>query len=155
MMRDRKAWGLLLALVLLTLPGPAQAGSDMHLYIPALALDKPIGECPLVDRAYDTTHLGQGVCHLEGTATLEDDWARIVLAGHTPGGFSNLHRLRVGDDVLVWDAQTVEHYRVVLITITTPDDTSWLFPTQTETLTLITCTSGTSYRLVVHADRIR
>jgi sortase A len=145
-------WGLLLGLLLL-LPAPVQAASGTHLYIPRLALSAPVGECALVDHEYDTTRLGNGVCHLEGTATIDHDWARIVLAGHTPGAFSDLPLLRPGDDIVLWNARAVEVYRVELLVVVPVNDTSWLYPTATETLVLITCTQNAQQRLIVQAKR--
>ena len=141
---------LFVLLLVVALPVPARAAAADHarLYIPRLSMDAPIDECALVDRDYV---IGDGVCHLEGTATIEHDWARMVLAGHSPGVFANLVYLEVGDQVMVWDAGAVEVYRVVLITVTTIDDTRWLMPTDTETLTLITCAGDA--RLIIHAER--
>jgi LPXTG-site transpeptidase (sortase) family protein len=149
-------WLIVLLVLLLALgaavPVHAQPAPFGHVYIPRLALSVVVSECPLVDRLYDTSQLGQGVCHLEGTATIDDTWARIDLAGHTPGGFSDLYLLRIGDDVLVWNTRQVERYQVVEITTTDPYDTRWLFPTPLETLTLITCDGPR--RLIVHSVKV-
>ena len=143
---------LICVLLLVLVPVPtARADSGLHLYIPRVALDVRVGECAIVGDQYDTTQLGQGVCHLEGTATLEMDWARIVLAGHTPGGFADLPLLRAGDQVVLWDAARVEAYRVQTVAIVPAEDIRWLMPTADETLTLITCDGDR--RLVVHALR--
>jgi len=141
---------LLLGLLVACEPVSAQDEFEM-LYIPRLNLVARVGECPIVDGWHDTTALGNGVCHLEGTATIDHDWARIVLAGHTPGAFEGLADLREGDQVLVWNARAVEVYRVVLITMARVEDVQWLMPTDGETLTLITC-RGVD-RLIVHAER--
>lgn len=148
----RRVWLIALLWALLCGVHPAAAQENtMRLYIPRIGLAVQVGECPIVDHWYDTTQLGNGVCHLEGTATVSDTWARIVLAGHTPGAFDDLRLLRVGDQVVVWDAHAVEVYRVALMTITTVDDTRWLMPTPDETLTLITCSGAR--RLIVHTER--
>lgn len=121
----------------------------MRVYIPRLSMVEQVGECPLIDREHDTTALGAGVCHLEGTATLDYDWARIVLAGHSYGAFEELYELRAGDSVLVWNAYTIEAYTVTDTHTVAVTDTRWLMPTQEETLTLITCAGDE--RLIVNA----
>jgi len=129
----------------------AQEPPRWSVYIPRLGLVRPIGECPIVDRIHDTSALEQGVCHLEGTATLDYDWARIVLAGHSNGAFAELHDLRAGDSVIVWDAHTVEVYTVTDLHTVAVADTRWLMPTREETLTLITCAGDD--RLIVNVRK--
>jgi len=147
--------GLLVLLVFgagLALTREAHAADrTMHLYIPRLALDVPVSECVIVDGWHDTSQLGDGICHLEGTATLAHDWARVVLAGHTPGGFSRLVDVQRGDQLVLWDGARVEAYTVALVTIVEVSDTQWLMPTDDETLTLITCAGA--QRRIVHATR--
>lgn len=130
-------------------PASVSADTAMRLYIPRIGMETSVGECPLVEGWHV---IGDGVCHLEGTATIDDDWARVVLAGHTPGVFSELVEIVVGDDIMLWNDASVEIYRVTLITITVVGDTQWLMPTEHETLTLLTC-SGNE-RLVVHAEKV-
>ena len=147
LMRNFVVTLVILALVWCALPARADSGA-MRVYIPRIGLDLPVGECPLVDGYHI---IGSGVCHLEGTATIDHDWARITLAGHTPGIFSDLVYVREGDQIMLWNSGAVEIYRVVLIAVTTVDDTQWLQPTTAETLTLITCAGD--LRRVVHAER--
>lgn len=142
---------LLVVLILLALPTPARADTGLHLYIPRLLLDVPVGECALVGDQYDLTRLGNGICHLEGTATLDTGWARIVLAGHTPGGFAELPELREGDQIMVWDGAQVKTYTVRLVAVVGVSDTQWLMPTPDDTLTLITCAGAR--RLIIFATR--
>jgi LPXTG-site transpeptidase (sortase) family protein len=94
-----------------------------------------------------------GAAWLEGTAWLDYDWARIVLVGHTPGVFNRVHELQLGDLIILSDIGGVEWYAVELTQLATVDDVHWLMPTDTETLTLITC-EGTMRR-VVQAKRIK
>lgn len=131
---------------------PSHAATPMRLYIPRIGLNAEVTECALVNGWHDTTHLGSGVCHLEGTATIAHEWARVVLAGHTPGGFSNLVYVEAGDQIMIWDDYAVEVYKITLITMAAIDDTRWLMPTENETLTLITCNGDA--RLIVHAERV-
>lgn len=153
-----RAFVLLLAL-LLTAAIPARAQDDARgwLFVPDLGFSMRIDPLPIVDRAYDMDAIGQGVGHLEGTAWVTDDWARIVLAAHNTGAFARLRMLEVGAWLIVADyphSTRVEGYQVTLVTTTTPDDVRWLQPTAAETLTLITCTGeGDTLRLIVHAER--
>lgn len=149
---------LLLTLALLAC-APAHAQDDARgwLFVPDIWLSAPVGVIPLVDSVYDMDAIGQGVGWLEGTAWVTDDWARIVLAAHNTGAFARLREVERGMWVYVadWPHSTrVEGYRVTLVTLTTPDDVSWLQPTPGETLTLITCAGeGDALRLIVHAER--
>jgi LPXTG-site transpeptidase (sortase) family protein len=152
--------GSLVLLLLLAL-GPSRATAQTPdpperwgtVYIPAIQLVKPVSECPLVDGWYDTSWLGDGVCHLEGTTWITDNWGRVGLAGHTPGAFDDLVWLAVGDQILVFDDRVIEVYEVTQMAIVTVSDIQWIMPTTTEHLTLITCSGAR--RLVVDAVRIQ
>lgn len=139
--------------LLLSSAAAAQDGADPigHIYIPAIQLDRVVQAVPLVDRTYHLSTLEDGVAWLEGTAWISHDWARIVLAGHTPGAFDELTLLRPGDQVIVWDAHAVEVYVVQFLRIVPATDIRWLMPTPDETLTLLTCAG--ELRLVVHATK--
>lgn len=146
----------LLAFLLAVAPVRAQEPRGW-LFVPDVWLSTRIDPLPIVGDAYDMAAVGQGVGWLEGTAWVTDDWARIVLGAHNFGAFARLPELEVGAWLYVADyphSTRVEGYRVTLITVTTPDDVSWLQPTDAETLTLITCTGeGDALRLIVHAER--
>lgn len=148
----------LLALLLLA-AAHAHAQDDPRgwLFVGDIWLSTRIDPLPIVGYEYDMDAIGQGVGWLEGTAWVTDDWARIVLAAHNTGAFARLREVERGMWVYVadWPHSTrVEGYRVTLVTLTTPDDVSWLQPTPGETLTLITCAGeGDALRLIVHAER--
>jgi LPXTG-site transpeptidase (sortase) family protein len=155
-----KRWSVGIALLLSLLLGPSGGSAQTPepprwgtVYIPAIQLVQPVGECPLVDGWYDTSRLGQGVCHLEGTTWITDNWGRVALAGHTPGAFDDLVGLAVGDQILVFDDRVIEVYEVTQMVIVTVSDIQWIMPTTTEHLTLITCSGAR--RLVVDAVRIQ
>lgn len=150
----KKLITLLVLAASLVLAGPALAqGPKGHVYIPRIGLVRDVVAVPLVDRDYDLTQLGDGVAWLEGAAWLEHDWARIVLAAHTPGAFETIRALEPGDTILVWDEHTVEVYAVTGSIVVDIDDVSWLMPTDDETLILLTCDGDR--RLVVLAERAR
>lgn len=149
----------LLTLALLFGVAPAHAQDDVHgwLFVPDIWLTAPIGTIPVVGDTYNMDAVGVGVGWLEGTAWVTDNQWRIALGAHNYGAFERLNELETGAWIYVADyphTLLVEGYRVVLITQTTPDDVSWLQPTDGETLTLITC-YGTNdeLRLIVHAER--
>lgn len=134
--------------------GTVRAGRTARaiLYVPSVNLIAPVtAEIPIVNRDYDMDVVGQGVGHLAGTAWLNDDWARIVLAGHNTGLFGALNAVQVGDVLWLWDAEHIEQYTVVVVSIVPNTDTRWLQPTDAETLTLITCDGD--LRRVVHSER--
>lgn len=152
-MRTMK-WILLVIVLMvqLTLPTGAQENIKGVLMIPAIHLIEPVSESVL-DHDGQYVMPESGVVHLDGTAWLEHDWARIALAGHTPGDFERVRDLAAGDLIVLMDRERVEWYRVVFSALVAADDTSWLFPTETETLILITCEGD--LRRIVQAERIR
>jgi len=153
---------ILLIAALLLAAGPSAAQEPQPtkgwLWIPAIDLLTPVENAYLVGGNYNLEALENGVAWLEGTAWVTFDWARIVLAGHTPGGFERIDELAEGDLIYVTDyphSATVETYEVVLTTTAHVSDISWLMPTPDETLTLLTCLeAGGDTRLIVHAERV-
>lgn len=82
-----------------------------------------------------------------------------AFAAHRDGLFRSLRNIRVGDEVRVRSAQGDFVYRVRETKIVMPDDLSVLAPTETQTVTLITCypfnfVGHAPKRFVVHAERI-
>lgn len=145
-------WLMVGWLILLAAPSAVRAqGPKGAVYIPRIGLVRSVVAAPLVERDYDLAALGDGVAWLEGTAWLEHDWARIVLAGHTPGAFDDIRLLEPGDSILVWDEHQVEVYAVTGSQVVMADDVSWLMPTTEESLLLLTCEGD--LRLVVMAER--
>ena len=102
------------------------------LRIPKLKL-----EVPVFDGTDDLT-LNRGAGRIIGTARLGQS-GNTGIAGHRDGFFRGLKDISQGDKLeLVLPAGT-EHYEVSAIQITTPEDVSVLKPTDTPTLTLVTC----------------
>ena len=123
-----------------------------YLLIPAIDLYRPVGECALVDGWHDTTALGNGVCHLEGTTWIDDEWGRVALGGHTPGAFARLTEVGVGDVIILWDRAGIEVYRVTWRGSVPVSDIQWLMPTTEQTVVLITCDNAD--RLIIDSERI-
>lgn len=121
------------------------------LIIPDIALYTPVGYAPIVNREYVMP--SGGVVHLEGTTWVSDEWGRAVLVGHNPGMFAGLPDLIIGARIVIISDGDVHEYRVTERHIT-PDDTRWLMPTKTPTLTLITCLDRGMTWLIVNAQEV-
>ena len=102
------------------------------LLIPSIRLQVPvypgIGEL----------NLNRGAGHIEGTSPLGAD-GNVGIAAHRDGFFRGLESLEVDAEVILEvDAQTVR-YRVVEMRIVKPTDVHVLGPTETPSITLVTC----------------
>lgn len=83
-------------------------------------------------------NLNRGAGWVEGTAA-PDDGGNMAIAAHRDGYFRALKDVVVGDDLVLESMQQKTIYRVTEISIVEPSDTSSLFPTETATVTLVTC----------------
>ncbi len=143
---------VILCLVFLLMPiGTARAAPLGWIIIPDVAMYSPIGYAPIINREYIMP--SGGVVHLEGTTWVNDDWGRVVLAGHNPGMFAGLPDLTVGAQIVIVADGIVHDYRMTDRHITS-DDTGWLMPTKTPTLTLITCLDRGETWLIINAREI-
>lgn len=132
---------LLAALLLACAPARATEHGIGALYVPEIGLLRAYSLTPLVAGEYDLTALGDGVTMLAGTGWYEYNGqmrGRLVLAGHTPGGFDRVHELGPGD-VLYAVTPEVHRCTVTDTLVTDATDTRWLMPTDERTLTLLTC----------------
>jgi len=142
---------LLAALLLACSPVRATEYGIGALYAPGIGLLRAYTTTPLDDAAgtWLLDDLGDGVTMLEGTGWFEHLGAmrgRLVLAGHTPGGFARVRELAPGDVLYVIDPEV--HRCVVTDWLLTDEtDTRWLMPTDTTTVTLLTC-EGAARRVV-------
>ena len=80
-----------------------------------------------------------------------------ALAAHRDGLFRPLRNIRVGDEIRVRSTHGELVYHVRETKVVAPDDLSVLAPTDTQTLTLITCypfnyVGNAPKRFIVHAD---
>lgn len=149
-------------------PTETVAMADNSIYIPKLNVRAPI--------IWDVTGgkdlnsdllkaLERGVARYPQTA-LPDQVGNVFLTGHSSNYwwekgqyktvFALLNRLVVGDVVMLKYQGKVYTYKVNGQKVVKPTETSVLNPTQTPTLSLMTCTpTGTSlYRRIVTADLI-
>jgi LPXTG-site transpeptidase (sortase) family protein len=146
------------------LPTPA---GPRYLLIPKLAAQFkapiPIVETPLIDRKWDVSGLGYYVGWLQGTTWMDPGWGNTVLAAHVqlgfrnPGPFWGLGDLASGDEIIVIEGDIQRKFVVKSIRKVDPSDVSVTAPTNSPTLTLITCTEWDNHyglfsqRMVVQA----
>jgi len=165
--RTLKLTLLLLVLLLIVPVTTAQAQDGPVITITALNVSSGVGVFPLNGYSWDIDPWYTGIGHLQGTAWF-DTPGNIALGGHswmpdqTPGIFVALHRLQVGDSIIVTVGGQERHYAVPSVGSVSLNDLTVLYPTSHERLTLITCDAA-SYdedsnmyyrRVVVTADRI-
>ena len=82
--------------------------------------------------------LNRGVGRIEGTAAV-DERGNLGLAGHRDGFFRVLKDVEIGDTIEVQSLDGVTRYRITEFLIVAPEDVYVLAPTDTATLTLVTC----------------
>lgn len=144
---------------------------DMRVVIPSINQNVPVigvRNENLINRKFEQlesdiqTALRNGVVHYPGTA-LPGDSGNVVLTGHSsyytwdPGRFKDvfalLHGVKLKDRIVVYFSQKKYIYEVNNIKVILPKDIDVLLPSDTEKLTLITCTPiGTNLkRLVIEA----
>jgi sortase A len=119
--------------------GAEMTGPEALLRVPKVGIEVPVFE------GTSDVVMNRGVGHVSGTAMpgqIGNMAGNIVIAGHRDGFFRGLKDLAVGDRIEVQrnvevgqtDTYVIDHIKIVL-----PQDTSVLKPTDTSTLTLITC----------------
>jgi sortase A len=97
-----------------------------------------LGFSEIVMHGDDDDTLRVAIGHLPDTP-LPWQEGNSALAGHRDGRFRPLRNVRIGDRITVATRQGTLHYVLRETAIVTPDDLSVLAPTDTRTLTLITC----------------
>jgi sortase A len=94
-------------------------------------------EAPIFEGTSEIT-LNRGIGRIEGTANL-DSAGNVGLAGHRDGFFRGLKDVEVGDSIHMESLVGTAHYRITELSIVEPHDVYVLAPTETATLTLVTC----------------
>lgn len=129
-----------------------------YVIVPAISLYRPVYPVSIITdpdgfRHYDDADLVRHVGHLDGTSWIHDGWGVVALAGHSGGVFANVDELQIGDRVIMVDERGAVEYVITGRVLTTPDDTSWLMPTDAPTLVLIVCADWTpdNDRLIITA----
>jgi sortase A len=102
-------------------------------------LDIPrIGLSTVVVEGVGNTDLKFGAGHVPGTA-LPGEPGNVGIAGHRDTVFRPLRLIQPNDSIEVATPRGTDTYRVVSTKIVSPDDVAALYPTPTDSLTLITC----------------
>lgn len=124
------------------LPSTAARGDVLGLLeIPRL------GFSGIVVHGDDDELLNVAIGHLPDTP-LPWQAGNSAMAGHRDGQFRPLKDIRIGDTITLATRHGTLHYVLRETTIVSPDDLSVLAPTDTRTLTLITC-----YPFSYHRER--
>jgi LPXTG-site transpeptidase (sortase) family protein len=121
--------------------------------IPRLRLSAAVAE------GDDEKTLGKAVGHLPETPLPWHRRGNVALAAHRDGLFRPLEKIRLDDDVRVVTARGEFHYRVTKTHIVDPDDVWVIAPTDTPTITLITCypfsfVGNAPRRFIVQAEMV-
>ncbi|MBE0690163.1 MAG: class F sortase [Anaerolineae bacterium] len=147
--------------------GDAAASGSATISIPSLNLSTTVVSIPLDPNlgTWNTNSLGANIGHFEYTPWLGEH-GNIVLGGHsthddgTPSIFYRLDAVNVGDTFTISQGTTVQEYLVTGKRFVAISDLSVLYPTNSDTVTLITCAgyngeTGTyEQRLVVTARQV-
>jgi sortase A len=102
------------------------------LTIPSIHLEAPIFE------GTSELALNRGIGRIEGTADVGAA-GNLGLAGHRDGFFRPLKDVSVGDAIVVESLDGTMRYRITELRVVEPTDVQVLAPTESHTLTLVTC----------------
>jgi sortase A len=133
---------------------PLQSGELIgRVDIPRLKLSAAVAE------GDDDRTLGKAVGHLPDTPLPWQRRGNVALAAHRDGLFRKLENIRVGDDVRIVTERGDYHYQVKKTHIVEPDDVWVIAPTETPTITLITCypfsfVGNAPHRFIVQAELV-
>ena len=143
------------------MPSPAE---DSSIFIPSVGVSAPIITAILRNNTWDISQLGTKVGYLQGTPWL-DSGSNTVLSGHVEmsdgrtGVFAVLDEVSIGDEIVVTDAGQEYTYIIQEKRYVEPTDLTPLYPSESDQLTLITCSDynflSNNYetRLIVVANR--
>jgi sortase A len=134
---------------------PLQTGEIIgRVDIPRLNLSAAVAE------GDDDKTLKVAVGHLPDTPLPWQRRGNVALAAHRDGLFRPLEKIRIEDDVRIVTARGEYHYRVKKTHIVDPDDVWVIAPTDTPTITLITCypfsfVGNAPRRFIVQAELVQ
>jgi sortase A len=133
--------------------GPHSASAlPTRLIIPALGLDVPIKEVFIVDDEWQVAEYAAGYLNGSGLPGVPGNLAMSGHAGLYGAVFASLGALNPGDDIFVDAAGVRYRYRLRTASAVWPNQAELLDSTETPTMTLITCTTWDTQRLVAQAD---
>jgi sortase A len=98
-----------------------------------------LGLSAVVFEGTDDAVLNRGVGHLTGSAMPAEKSGNVVLAGHRDSFFRDLRNVRSGDIVTVTTESGTRNYEIESEKVVEPTEVSVEAPTDTPSLTLITC----------------
>ena len=130
------------------------AALPARLRVPSIAINSAVKEVFVIDDQWQVADYAAGYLHGTGKPGSPGN---VVIAGHAGlrgGVFRDLGSLAVGADVFVDAGGWRYQYRVRESRAVAPTELEVLDPTATPTLTLLTCTSWDTQRLIVIADLI-
>jgi sortase A len=133
---------------------PPQPGEIIgRIDIPRIKLSAAVAE------GDDDKTLGKAVGHLPDTPLPWQRRGNVAFAAHRDGLFRPIEKIRLNDEVRVVTAQGEYQYRVTKTHIVDPDDVWVLAPTETPTITLITCypfsfVGNAPHRFIVQAELV-
>ena len=128
-----------------------QSESETLLLAPTAGIRSAVVEIFLSGTSWDVSRLGDRAGHLQGTAAFGAP-GNLGLAGHVemadgrPGIFARLNQVEVGDLLIMKRGTREKRYRVAEIRAVSPDDLTVLYPTESDRLTLITCSEYNFWR---------
>lgn len=111
------------------------ASEDLPLAL--LSIEKLGLTVPVYDGATDF-NLNRGVARIKGTARIGQP-SNLGIAGHRDGFFRGLQEIALGDSLRVESLAGATEYRVESIEIVDPTEVRVLEPTDSGTVTLVTC----------------
>lgn len=121
--------------------------TSWEIQIPAIGLSAPI------QQGTSAQIMNKYVGHFEQTSFFNGN---VGLAAHNRGYpvnyFAHLKDLKYGDEIIYIKDGMMKKYKVVVITVITDEDWSYLQPTKDNRITLITCVENQpSYRRCIQA----
>jgi len=116
-----------------------------------------LGLSVMVVEGVDDVDLKRAVGHIPGTALLWDA-GNVGIAGHRDTFFRPLRAIRRNDTITVSTLRGTYRYRVVSTSVDSPQDIQVLYPTERDSLTLVTCfpfeyVGSAPKRFIVRAER--
>lgn len=134
-------------------PAPALDLPPLYLEAPAVGIQTGTVEVFLQDGTWQVADYAAGYLHGTGRPGA----GNLVMAGHKGirgAVFANLEALQLGDEVFVDTAEQRFRYQVRETRRVWPSEIDVIYPTETPTLTLLTCTNWDLQRFVVVAELV-
>lgn len=136
------------------LSGAMSADSPVRILIPEVGIDVPVTPAAVANGAWETSP--DTASHGLGSAYPGDQGNVVIFAHARKGLFLPLREVKEGNSVYVMTSSGWYRYLVSSFRLVDPDDIEVVKPTESEVLTLFTCTGFLdSKRLIVRAYPVR